>query len=248
MKILKNQSKILFACFAFAFLAVGSNASAATIAWDTPTGFTDDSVILSGNLVYAVATGSGTVVNNVGAQNLTFGADDGTNVVVSTGAGSESAAALFLGGGGSTGNAGFDTVLNSGDFNGFGGSTSDEATVTLKNLTIGTTYEVQLFAADTRDGAQGRLISVDGGTEGQYAYLAGTPFVGADVTGTFVASAATQTFTEAEWVSPGDLGSYQINGIVLDSAAVPEPSTLAYLGLGATLMFLFVSWRRKARA
>lgn len=151
--------------------------------------------------------------------------------------------------------AGTTTFSTGGTFNGFHqggqelsqtGAYSDggtSGTVNLTGLTIGNTYRVQALVFDGRGsaGIPGRTVEFDGANQGQYAngvdgVTWGTGFL---VTGTFTADATAQDFTiEGFNTDPASVGS-QLNALTLhQTAAVPEPSSSALLGLGGLALIL----------
>ena len=142
----------------------------------------------------------------------------------------------YLGGGGTTGDANFDIVLNHGDYS-LGGA------LTLNHLTVGTPYEVKLLVDDTRSCCADRTGSVSDGINSsstiQFAFLGGTPAIGAYYEGLFTANAATET------IDVNNQGGNQIDGLVLST--VPEPSSVVALcGLGTMGLFLAARRRRKS--
>ncbi len=137
----------------------------------------------------------------------------------------------------STGDVGFDTVLNTG-YNTQGQSRNNS--ITLINLTVGQAYQVLLLAArNTSDYSTMQASDSDtGGDAGvltgprisalqQYNFTTTTGPVGGYLLGTFVADATTQTFWE--YTPNGEAG--QLNALVV--SAIPEPASLSVLALGA---------------
>ncbi len=112
-------------------------------------------------------------------------------------------------------------------------------------LTIGVRYGIELLLVDTRAGANGRTVSVDGINQGVYANgEAGVTFGDSLlITGIFTADATSQTFT-IETFLLGDTRGAQLNGLLLFEAVVPEPSTGLLLSFG---LFGLVM-RRKTRS
>jgi len=98
----------------------------------------------------------------------------------------------FLGGGGTTGDATFDTILNKGSVG------TGTGTLVLRNLSPGGIYKVLFLLADTRSTLGGRTFSVTAGSITSatqvYAFTGGTPSLGGYVLGSFTATGATQTF------------------------------------------------------
>lgn len=138
-------------------------------------------------------------------------------------------------------------------------------TVTLSGLTAGDSYFIQIIGNDSRngrnstthltvlgDGVNGAAGSLTAGTAGLNALTqtiagAGDPALpGNAITGSFVPTGSTITFEVNGSTDGGTTlsnnGRAQINGIQLRTIAVPEPSSLALLGLGA---IGFLSRRRR---
>lgn len=215
-----------------ALLAWSSTATAATIAWNAPQQITGDTdVSTTGTLAYAINLrgapfGGSTIVNGVpffntgnatGGATVTFqfsnGASDWTTV---NGAGSTSAPYINL-------SADYKALLNPTVVRANPGT---DGSLTLKNLTVGTPYEVQLWfnqsmATDGRSidllGSPNITVEfnpsdVDGGL-GEYAI------------GTFTADATTQDI-DFSGSAPFGVNAFQVR-------VIPEPTTAALLGLAA---------------
>ena len=116
----------------------------------------------------------------------------------------------FLGGGGTSGVANFDAVLNNGQLG------INSGNVILSNLTVGASYNVLFLEADTRGGVGSRSFSIGFGSGSvasaaqAYAYQGGSPNLGGYILCTFTATAATQVFTNQQ----GGFG-YQLDGILV---------------------------------
>jgi hypothetical protein len=136
--------------------------------------------------------------------------------------------------GGLTGDNDFDNILNSLVFSGF---SLGSVTMTIDNLSIGSNYLVQFFAADTRNCCTQREVTVDD-LEGNS--LTGTIGAGFVFTGEFIASANTQAvlFSGVDFPSNNCdvigacpyLNAWQLRETA--QAQVPEPSIIALFGLG----------------
>jgi outer membrane autotransporter protein len=210
-------------------LALGSafQAAQAQITFAAPGSFTDDSVLITGPLVYAVNPGAATDTPvTVGSKTILFQADNSnlnSNVSIAPTGGNFVAENDYLTGGGTSGNLAFDTVLNNGAYN----SNNAGATITLNNLVVNRSYRLELFVADTRSNIVDGTFTVTSGSTTtapqQYAYYQGTPALGGYITGTFTAASTTQSLYEElqVYTEPGHMGPYdqfQLNGLVLDVA------------------------------
>jgi hypothetical protein len=110
---------------------------------------------------------------------------------------------------------------------------SDTATITLNNLTIGYTYQVQIFANDSRTDGYGRSMALTGSsTVLDYNTAEAVGGVGQFAIGTFTANSTSQVLG---FSSPTE--TPQLNGLSLRVTAVPEPSGVA-MTMGAAGLFL----------
>jgi hypothetical protein len=149
-----------------------------------------------------------------------------------------------------TSDANYNTLLSSAHFSsdGTGGSFSWDG------LTVGHTYQVQLWTEDTRNIGKRRWENIyevnygDSGTSGALNFPAdGTSPVGQFDLGTFVADASTQRIAFETWCNVGGGQCAQVNLFqVRDLTDVPEPSSLALLLAGG--LGLLRSFRRQGRA
>jgi len=149
---------------------------------------------------------------------------------------------------GLTGDNNFDSILNSLVFDGFSFA-SGSVTMTIDNLSIGSNYLVQFFAADARSCCTQREVTVDD-LEGNS--LTGSIGEGFVFTGEFTASAITQAVLfsgedilnnncDVDGACPY-LNAWQLRET--DQAQVPEPSIIALFAVG--LFGLGIVRRRKA--
>jgi len=248
---MKKYNPLLIGLASILLLQVNT-LTGATIAFNAPQviarGSGDSSVINVGSEVYGIGAGLGsTVTLNNGSI---FDSYTSSNVTLGN---LGSAFSGFLGGGGTTGDLNFDTLLSNGRYGGGGA----HASITLNNLTVGQGYVLQLFIADTRN------IFNNGGipynrtfqvvnsvsdfsfaSSSTYSFANGTSNVGAYVTGEFVADAATQQFFVQTFRSfdQSTVGP-QINGLLLHT--IPEPSTYATL-LVSLILIGGISLKKKS--
>ncbi|PWU09932.1 MAG: hypothetical protein C5B50_26405 [Verrucomicrobia bacterium] len=181
---------------------------AAQIVWDAEGTFTDNTVLgLAGapsNEVYGVDFGGS------GLQTTTNGYtfNDYTTSGNMTLGGSLSSYNAYLSGGGTTGDSGFDALLNSGIYG------NQNIYGILNNLTVGQRYHVIMLGADTRGStAQFRVTDHLTYSPAQtFCFPGGTPAIGGYVMGTFTATTASQIFIMFS-------SQVQYNAILLEKAA-----------------------------
>jgi hypothetical protein len=108
---------------------------------------------------------------------------------------------------------------------------SDTATITLNNLTIGYTYQVQIFANDSRTHGYGRSMALTGSsTVLDYNTTEAVGGIGQFAIGTFTADSTSQVLGFSSSTQ-----TPQLNGLSL--RVVPEPSGVA-MTMGAAGLFL----------
>ncbi|YCM46516.1 hypothetical protein V2O64_10845 [Verrucomicrobiaceae bacterium 227] len=198
-----------------------ASSHAAVISWGTATGITGISDIST--------NGTSLVAHNGGASDVTV------NTVPFTAADLLAGSGVSVGqlAGGTTGDAGLDTLLNEVDFGGGGSLVS----IDLGSFTSGNTIEIQIFFTDQRTGQQDRVMqfgsSTGGGTvdlEANPDNTTGSPF-GSFATGTFVADGTDPDLT----LAPQGFGNSHFSAIQIRDlgSAVPEPGSalLALLSL-----------------
>ncbi|WP_367874785.1 PEP-CTERM sorting domain-containing protein [Luteolibacter sp. Populi] len=203
-------------------------ANAAVITWQTPTNIAGASdVSVSGTYYGSWAPYNGdapsTPVNGVSFQGFSD---------------LPSLATAFDDGGGywgtSTPDANYNTLLKFGAY-AFG---TDSRTISWSGMTPGNTYLVQLWISDPRDIDNSRSATLSSGVgdiSGVLNYPADGTGPGQYIIGTFVAGAGG---TQSIIVDPSqngdpDAGSAQVNLFqVRDLGVIPEPSSMALLGLG----------------
>ncbi|MGJ8672701.1 PEP-CTERM sorting domain-containing protein [Rubritalea sp.] len=206
-------------------------AHAATISWD-PSGTDisgDSNVSTNGGAVWAYSLGNSGASDEVNGVTFT-GLNTSNTDLTFTGLTSANATAFGNGTGGSAFSslsANYQDILESGAFT---GGNNAVVSLTLNGLSLNQQYEVQFWINDARSRSdmdtiprqatiEGTSIVVDYNTAGASTNAG----LGQFITGTFTADAETQTFTYTS-------NARQLNAIQL--RAVPEPSSLALLGLG----------------
>lgn len=197
--------------------------SGAEITWQAPFNITSvSSIDTSGTLVTAVNATSGgdSPTVNLGGENILFS----SNNIGPSGTGTGT---FFTGGGGDTGNADLNTVLNSHSYS--GGTWS----VPLSGLTSGADYQIQLIGAgDTRGCCSSR--NQRGGDAESPENVSGDfsrSGVGS-VIGTFTASGTTQTINVLAGLNNGtDPG---LSAYILRSVAPPTPQAPTDIALSNT--------------
>jgi len=206
---------------AAAAMAAVSGASAAQISWGAASDFDDATdVVNNGSVVQAVSSSAQTV------NGVAFSA---VAPIGDFNSGGQYGNGTFLG---LTGNSDFDQLAASHQYEG-GDLLS---TITLSGLTATQQYSFQFFIVDTRYGGtfSARTVVLGDNSGGTASTAVGRSNVagtaGQTITGTFTADAATQdiTFTTTD-------GNGAITGYVV-SEIVPEPGSLALLGLGGLMM------------
>jgi hypothetical protein len=209
--------------------------------------FSTDSVLTlagtTGDEVYGVDFGSSTASLTT-SNGYVFEADprDGGTLPVTYGTGNGSNGGFFAPT--TTGDANFDAVLNSVQLGG------NNSTLVLGGLTAGTAYNLLVLDADQRTGfAAGSVHTVgitdNGVTSAAQTFLsAGTggsnllaPNVGGYVLESFTATGTSETLT----IDQANGG--QLNGILLETAAVPEPSSISMVGMAMALMVVVLRRR-----
>ncbi len=221
----------LFSLVAAVTLLIASSASAANIAWNAPVAVTTNGsasdVVSLGKTVEAQYASS----NGLGPQTV-HGITFQENFSSYT-AGGPTVQALQ---GFTTGNAAYDTILN-----GFYYDGPNPNTLTLTGLTIGKTYEVQLWGLDNRGCCGTRQESFTGGANTSNTISLNTDV---SVTGKFVADATSQIVLVTGALSETQQGQTNLNAFSVTTA--PEPSSFVLCGLGAAGLIVAIRRRRRA--
>ena len=199
-------------------------------------GTADATLGLAGTVITAADFGAGNqTVTLTGGQTINF---DGTSANATVVGGNGIFTGAFSG---DTGNANFNTVLNSDNYDTQPG-TNNTKQITLSGLTAGQQYSLQLFGLDDRNfsGINTRQYSFSDFSGDTASVISGNNTY---VLGTFTALSSFETITES--VPSGG----NINAIVLrDISAAPEPSQIASLALAALGMLGVVLKARKRKA
>jgi alpha-L-fucosidase 2 len=173
--------------------------------------------------LYGISLGDGTA--HITANGYTF--SDYPNTNISYGGSSAYSVSGFLGGGGSSGDTAFDTVLNDAELG------INIGTLTLNNLTEGMTYNVLFLESDTRNVGGPRAWSMTAGSvtspDQSYAFQGGTPSLGGYILCTFVASGTTLVFTNDQ----GGYG-YQLNAVLVENAPTNTSALITGISYNGT--------------
>jgi fibronectin type 3 domain-containing protein/lysophospholipase L1-like esterase len=173
-------------------------------------GFFSDNTVLGlvgtpGQEVYGVSLGDATARTT--ANGYSFGTYPSVNLSYGL---NGSPYTAFLSGGGTTGDANFDSVLNYGELG------LNSGTLVLSNLVAGRIYKVLFLEADTRSSVGTRVFTITSGQVSSpsqsYAFVAGTPHMGGYILGNFTATASTQSFNNTA-INYG----YQLDGRVVEA-------------------------------
>lgn len=241
---------------AIALFASLSPISAALITWGTATQIDDAGtfVTTTGTLVAAInaddngdnATIGGVTFLGNNVTNWNAGISGAGGITIASNSTNGNYGSTFVQGGGPP-----PTITDSNINNLIGSALWNPQSVTLSNLTVGDTYIIQIIGNDSRDGRHSNFVSVltDGvngaatGANGLNPLSNTSPtganprLPGSEITGTFVADAATQTFNIFGSTNGGSSnnsgGRAQINGFQLRTVPVPEPSSALLAGIAS---------------
>jgi len=207
---LKSMSALAVVA-ATAVALLPSTVSAASITWGAAkTISADTDVSTSGGLLYAYdESNAGAVVNTVSFTGASSTTALGANVTIS-GISAGTYGAYGASGTGWNGlSPSYQTVLTGGCYGGTGAGT-----ITLKNLIVGHSYQVQVWVDDSRTSGAGRneTNSTSGGNTVILSYnsTGAQGGLGQYTIGTFTADATTQVFTLQ---ANSNSGSTQLNAI-----------------------------------
>ncbi|MFK7909712.1 MAG: PEP-CTERM sorting domain-containing protein [Akkermansiaceae bacterium] len=220
------MKKTHITCIA-ALVAGTALAPAAVITWGTATAV--DATATGGSQVST----SGTVVEAFNAGGGTTGTTT-VNGVVFTNTGTDILSGDFNGPGGTAtddawtaggADANYDTLLSTNEYGGGG----DFFTINVGGGSLAATqqYELQVWFVDDRTGTDSRVMRFSDATVGNFSDL-NDQFV----IGTFTADGTSQTLgLDAQDFGNAHISAYQLR-------AVPEPSSAALLGLGGLALIM----------
>jgi hypothetical protein len=216
---MKNKYSIITASLALALAGTASQAHAANVIWNTvQTISADTDISTTGTYIGSIAPANGSTQT---VNGVTF-----TNT--------------FSGGVSYTQNGwGFgDWDFTQGQTTGLStsyaalldGGSPNITSLTLTGLSVGYSYEVQLWIADYRSyvtRSDGNTITSGANTSGELLFAGADGVRGSYVIGSFTADNANQAF------AINDLGAgTQLNALQLRQTAIPEPSAALLGGLG----------------
>jgi PEP-CTERM motif len=240
MKV-RKVGRVLGLCFGAALFS--GAAEGAFIGWtvgpayDGFSGF--NAIQTNGTLVAAIdIASSGSLTVDPGGLNITFLA-----------AGNPLGGFTFDGGDPGSTDANWNTIVNSADFCGCGTKLFPNF---LSGLTIGNTYQIQLFANDSRGCCSARSQYYDDGLGNNSPIVVQGSFL--STMGVFTADASSQAINfNLVPGNPGDPNALVLSAYVLrditSQSGVPEPSTALMVGLGlVAALWLIHRTRRSQRA
>ncbi|MEX2605928.1 MAG: sulfatase-like hydrolase/transferase [Kiritimatiellia bacterium] len=201
----------------------------APITWSPAVDTTGKAQLVEGEILFAFSGGSGATVTDggpLGAMDVTFVGGDYQDLAFTPAPGSRSLSSVS-GGSPSTGDLNFDAVA--------GSLTDSESgitsgTQTLSGLTVGETYQLQVFYNDQRSGLTGRVMRYGDGEGNTVDLEAGGSGWGQHAVGSFTADATTQSITH----NALGFGNVHLNALLLvkpgDPDVPPVPTGLTALG------------------
>ena len=220
-----DRHRIAVSACALALLGASGLAQAANISWSTGPGFGGangfEAILTNGALVQAVDFGGGPATRTVdpGGANITFTVVD---------------PAFFFGfifGAGSAGSTdtGWNAVINDADFNNPGDISVPNF---LTGLTVGSTYQLQLFASDTRGCCSARQSRFGDGNGNFSEFVVQGSLT--SIVGSFVADATSQAVEFDTTSNAPILNAYVLRN--LTPAPVPLPAGLGLMVAGVATL------------
>lgn len=241
-----NKNHVRLLASVLVLLSIPAHAQV-LINWGTATNMSTDTNVAANGTAFDAATfySTATTVNGVTFNPLTTAATFSSPDVGGLKDASGDITVLYTGGvipPGSTylayagGSANYNNVVSTLSYS--FGTGSGSGTVTLSNLTLGQTYQVEVWAYDGNAGDHGNVstqLSGSGGGLLNPSTSATSPEDGQYVIGTFTAAGTTESFNYG-----AATGTYSIlNDVaVRNITAVPEPSTWALMLAGFACLAL----------
>jgi hypothetical protein len=218
------------------------------VIWNTPQNISAPTdVQTNGSLVYAFGfAGTSETVNGItfatfATPGTTTSVTNGNLTLSTTGANPISNFAAFGAAAPLTGS--YAALMNAADYAMASGATAQPLDVTLGGLTLGATYQVEIWVNDARTGFNTRSETA-GPTTLQFQVSATGN--GQFETGTFTATGTSQMFVLQGSDTVHPFSASQLNAIeLLQTSSVPEPATFALTGGILALSSLLLRRRSK---
>jgi len=240
----KPQTYFSGALITLAAILVSAIPTQAQILWDSPQNVSNDSNVLTTGTYFDAALllagangGNPLTVNGVAFNIIANGTTDVTDSSGDIELTSQRNPAAGVGSPDLTATAAYNTLLTSPVY-----SIGPVQTLTLNNLTVGDTYQVEVWSATGRTGSfltdfsGSSPVTLNSNTE-QYAV------------GTFIATGSTFSFTASAGVgSQADASIFNAVSVFEEGTqSVPEPSTYMLLVAGFLTLGVIQSRRKKAK-
>ncbi len=226
-----------------------SVAHAASVTWGAPTGISGGTDVSTSGVLFAAANNGGTGTTSQTVNGVTFNpfVTDGSSTTFTDTSGllTLSVASGSVSGGSSFGSASapfsnlspssYRALLTSASYS------FSQLTLTINSLTIGQTYQVQLWANYSNIASPlGETLSAGGVTTLDYNVTDTGGGVGQFVIGTFTANSVSE---QIQLTKDANTDFAQLNAVEVRTTAVPEPSTAASMLAGAALLAAFMRLR-----
>jgi hypothetical protein len=188
----------------------------------------------------SVLTAGGQTINFVVGSVPFNAAPSGTSTMLGY-SGGQSGAALYTG---NTGSATFNTVLQSDGWASGNGPTAPQ-TLQIGGLTIGTTYVIDLLAADMRAGSSGRTEQYQDAISGGNASASFSTATAQSLIATFTADSTVQDIYVWDTIAGAGAGNWDTTVSAFTLYSVPEPGSYALLSGGLGMLLLGCRNRRQ---